>query len=100
MTDIRTTLNDALPAAARSYPQYIDTAVTALEGREEQIKEGLRSYAQGRGLSDSEIGDLFVQVGLTERAVEEPTANNPVLEAVGAIRSEVESLLQRLNALV
>lgn len=99
MSTIRETVHDSLRSSGRQqYLSYADGVIRALEQREQQITATLRQAAQQRGLNGSEIDNLFVQVGLTQRP--QPMATTPntpgdeqaILDEVRALRQEVAAL--------
>ena len=105
MTTIKSTIEQAIPQAARSYPQYVEQAVAALQDREDKIKADLRSYAEGRGLSAGEVDDLFVEVGFDE-PTPEPIAEADTLDDdedvprwARSLRDTVRSLSEKVENL-
>lgn len=100
MSTIRETVEQSLRASGRQqYISYADGVVSALEQREEQIKAGLRQAAQQRGLSATQIADLFTQVGLEQRPQVTTThPNTPGDDA--AILQRLETLSRRVEDLV
>lgn len=96
MSNIRTTIEQAVPDVANSsaYGTYVNEAVAALESREQDIKEALHSVAIGKGLSESEVLDIFIQVGLSEP---EPEAEAPFQD--DDLGAQVATLAQQVAAL-
>lgn len=83
---------------SQSYLSYAEPVVTALQAREDQIKEGLREFAEGKGLSSQEVTNLFVQVGLEQPAPTPEPVNAEGESDVAALLREVRALNQRLDS--
>ncbi len=106
MTTIKSTIEQAIPQAARSYPQYVDQATAALQDREDKIKDALRTYAVDRGLSTGEVDGLLVEVGFDE-PTPEPIAEADTLDDsddsmpgwARALRDTVRSLSEKVDGL-
>lgn len=101
-TTIESTVHSTLNERGLSgYSGYAAPVVDALKAREEAIKEGLAEYANGRGLSNSEVESLFVEVGLSQPAPEpevevapvaDDSAKEQVLSALSALAEAVRNL--------
>ena len=104
MTTIKSTIEQAIPQAARSYPQYVEQAVAALQDREDKIKADLQSYAEGRGVTRGEVEALFVEVGFDE-PTPEPIAEADTLDGedvprwARTLRDTVRSLSEKVDSL-
>jgi len=68
LSTIRQVVTDSLDRAGyRQYLSYAEPVIGALDARETQIKEGLRSFAADQGLRQEQIDRVFIQVGLDEQ---------------------------------
>jgi len=68
LSTIRQVVTDSLSRAGYSqYLSYAEPVIGALDARETQIKEGLRSFAADQGLRQEQIDRVFIQVGLDEQ---------------------------------
>lgn len=92
MSSIRNTIAEALgndESVLRSYSQYIDDAVEALEDREENALAVIDRLGQALGASEEDINDILVAAGLRE-PTPEPTFDE----------QDNVDLIERMNTLI
>jgi single-strand DNA-binding protein len=98
MTSINETVDRLAREAGVSGHRAVEQLKSRLNAREDLIRTRLRRYAGSRGLSNADIENLFIEVGLAERPA--PVApSGRVEEAIYDIRRQVAALHERLNNL-
>lgn len=98
MTNINDTVDRLARDAGVSGHRAVSLLKARLNAREDSIRTNLRRYATERGLSNADVENLFIEVGLAERPA--PVVQSGRIEsALDEIRRQVSELHTRLNNL-
>lgn len=78
MTSVRETITTALGRIPRGYEYQVDIVIRALEARDAEIADNLRTAANGMGAARNDVDQLLIEVGLVPPPVPAQVPNNSV----------------------
>lgn len=80
----------------RNYQAVAAAVIDAVAEQGDKVADAIRSKGQEVGLSESEVENFLIQVGLADEPEPEPTPEPVTLESLAAQQAKTDALLQDL----